>query len=69
MTATKVKSPCNGQCYIPRDSRICTGCYRTDMEIFDWSELDSFERSLVVDRAKARKLLANQNDSVPNIKV
>ena len=59
----KVKSPCTGQCYIPRDSRTCSGCYRTDMEIFDWSELDSFERSLIVQRAKARKALAKSDDS------
>jgi len=51
----KVKSPCTGQCYIDPQTKLCTGCYRTDMEVFDWSTMDVFDRMVVLEHVKKRK--------------
>ncbi len=43
MSDKPVASPCNSICTL-NDEDICTGCYRTNAEIRDWSYLDNHQR-------------------------
>lgn len=37
-------SPCVGVCVLDRDSRLCTGCWRSVQEIARWGSCDDAER-------------------------
>lgn len=49
-----VKSPCIEICVL-NDADICIGCYRTAVEITDWSMLDDRRKAEVVENAARRR--------------
>lgn len=55
MVASKTNSPCVGVCYVDPATRSCTGCFRTDLEIFDWGVLDEFEKLVILHRISVAK--------------
>lgn len=55
MVASKTKSPCVNICYVDPATHTCTGCLRTDLEIFDWEVLDEFEKLVILHRILVAK--------------
>jgi len=43
-----IASPCIGVCALDRESRYCTGCWRTVPEIARWSALADEERTQIM---------------------
>ena len=51
----EIESPCIKICMIHPDSRLCTGCYRTPMEISMWSRMDGAERRAIMAQLPERR--------------
>lgn len=50
----EIQSPCVKICVIDRETRLCTGCYRSIDEIGTWSLMSNEERSAVMDELPGR---------------
>jgi predicted Fe-S protein YdhL (DUF1289 family) len=53
MSELQVKSPCVSICFLDDDD-ICQGCYRSAIEITDWSILNNDARREVLARCAQR---------------
>jgi len=53
----EVQSPCVNICVIHPEARLCTGCYRSMVEISRWSVMDDRERAAIMAGLEARKPL------------
>lgn len=61
-----VKSPCVRNCSLDTE-RVCRGCYRSLDEIVAWSDADDSERGAILERAAARRDLADTVAALPSI--
>ncbi|MDC1242609.1 DUF1289 domain-containing protein [Amylibacter sp.] len=50
----EVESPCVKLCIIHPDSGFCMGCYRTGLEISEWSNMSPIERQLKMKELPSR---------------
>lgn len=56
---TSVPSPCVQLCQLEKDTRTCTGCFRTADEIRDWIILDAEAKRHVWSQLDHRKQQLN----------
>ncbi len=52
----RVQSPCIRNCCLNNED-VCLGCFRLLDEITSWMEADDAERSLILQKAKDRKVI------------
>lgn len=50
-----IESPCTNRCFVPPDSDICTGCFRTINEIINWIDYTDEQRSDKIAKIEQRK--------------
>lgn len=43
-----MRSPCQKLCHIPKNGRLCLGCYRTLEEISLWTRYSDEERNAIM---------------------
>jgi len=48
-----VESPCNNDCLLEKG--VCTGCFRTEEEIIQWTTLTNKEQEKVLERCQKRR--------------
>ena len=54
----KTISPCNGECRIDKNSRVCAECFRSLDEIVEWSNLSATDKIFVNEAVQKRKEVA-----------
>jgi uncharacterized protein len=61
MTANEeeIPSPCNDNCFMDDDD-ICTGCFRSFMEIVKWTKVDANTRELYMKNVEERRRSYNE---------
>ena len=50
-----IQSPCNNDCLIEPETKLCKGCFRTIDEIIQWIHYSENEKLQIIDFIKARK--------------
>lgn len=50
-----IGSPCVGICTIDPKNKLCKGCFRTRLEMFQWSTYDDNKKIDIIDRITFRK--------------
>lgn len=50
-----VPSPCNNNCIINFDTKLCKGCFRTIDEIISWSTVSNEEKRKILELVDYRK--------------
>lgn len=50
----EIESPCVRVCVIHPTAKICAGCYRTGVEIAQWSRLTPGQRREIMDELPSR---------------
>lgn len=56
----EVQSPCVKICVVHRETRLCTGCYRSMDEIAQWSRMTAQERREIMDALPGRAPLLSK---------
>lgn len=54
-TNQEVLSPCNNNCNMDFDTKLCKGCYRTLEEIMSWSTAHYEEKKKILELVEYRK--------------
>jgi predicted Fe-S protein YdhL (DUF1289 family) len=56
-----IPSPCTNECQL-NDQEMCTVCYRTMMDIIDWTMADETEKKEILKKCAKRKAAAQNQD-------
>jgi uncharacterized protein len=56
----EVPSPCNEEC-VMNDDDICTGCFRSFIEVVKWPKVDNDTRRLYMKNIEERRKKYNEN--------
>jgi predicted Fe-S protein YdhL (DUF1289 family) len=60
------ESPCRRQCILvidPHWGAICTGCFRTQTEIAEWSSVNLNRKKEIIDNVVMRRESSNSRDN------
>lgn len=50
-----VPSPCNNNCFMDFETKLCKGCFRTIDEIISWANISSEEKRQILVKVRHRK--------------
>ncbi len=55
MVGSFTLSPCNSDCFIESNSKLCRGCFRTIEEIVQWHSLEYDKKKKILELVEKRK--------------
>ena len=57
-----LQTPCVGICRIHPEYRICIGCYRSRLEIVQWTKGSDTEKAIILTSIEQKKLIYGELD-------